>query len=117
MTDDWARPVVHWHIEARDPERQKAFYAALFNWEIADGPLMQIPAGVGGPQPGPGGHLESGDRPGVALYVQVRDLKASLSKAADLGAAVVREPYDMPNGVTIAAVTDPEGLLLMLVQQ
>jgi len=24
-TRDWARPVVHWEIEARDLERQKAF--------------------------------------------------------------------------------------------
>src|SRR5688500_2515860 len=111
MVDDWARPVVHWHIEARDAERQKAFYAELFNWDISDGPLMQIPAGVGGPEPGPGGHLQPGNRPGVALYVQVRDLKASLAKAADLGATIVREPFDTPNGPTLAAVTDPEGLL------
>ena len=33
-TKDWARPVVHWEIEARDPERQRAFYSRLFNWEI-----------------------------------------------------------------------------------
>jgi len=29
---DWARPVVHWEIESTDPERQRAFYADLFNW-------------------------------------------------------------------------------------
>ena len=52
---DWSRPVVHWAISARDPEKQKAFYAALFNWEIEDGPIMDIPAGIGGPEPGPGG--------------------------------------------------------------
>ena len=31
MVQDWARPVVHWEIEAKDPEGQKAFYAELFN--------------------------------------------------------------------------------------
>ena len=45
MGDDWARPVVHWEIEAVDADAQRAFYAAMFNWEIGDGPIMQIPAG------------------------------------------------------------------------
>src|SRR5437660_1237714 len=51
-TNDWARPVVHWEIEARDPERQKAFYGELFNWKIGDGFIMQIQPGLGGPEPG-----------------------------------------------------------------
>jgi len=117
MSDDWARPVVHWEIEARDPDRQRAFYGSLFNWEIGDGPIMQIPAGLGGPEPGPGGHLRQGDRSGVTLYVQVRDLRGSLTKAAELGATIVVEPFDVPGGPTLAAITDPEGNPLMLVQQ
>ena len=117
MSDDWARPVVHWEIEARDPERQRAFYGALFNWEIGDGPIMQISPGVGGPEPGPGGHLRGSDRSGVSLYVQVRDLRASLGHASDLGGTVLSEPFDVPGGPTLAAITDPEGNPLMLVQQ
>jgi predicted enzyme related to lactoylglutathione lyase len=117
MTDDWARPVVHWEIEARDPERQRAFYGQLFNWNIGDGPIMDIQPGLGAPEPGPGGHLRQSDRSGVTLYVQVRDLRGSLAKAGELGATVVMEPFDVPGGPTIAAVTDPEGNPLMLVQQ
>ena len=117
MSDDWARPVVHWEIEARDPERQRTFYAALFNWEIGDGPIMQIAAGVGGPEPGPAGHVRGSDRSGVTLYVQVRDLRASLGKASDLGGTVLSEPFDIPGGPTLAAISDPEGNPLMLVQQ
>ena len=49
MVQDWARPVVHWEIEAKDPEGQRAFYAELFNWKIGDGFIMEIPAGIGGP--------------------------------------------------------------------
>src|ERR1700733_7200676 len=48
MVQDWARPVVHWEIEAKDPERQKAFYADMFNWGIGDDAIMNIPAGIGG---------------------------------------------------------------------
>jgi hypothetical protein len=52
LGDDWARPVVHWELEVVDAEAQRAFYASLFNWEIGDGPVMQIPAVIGDPSPG-----------------------------------------------------------------
>jgi len=51
MTDDWARPVVHWQIQAHDPEKQRAFYVQMFNWEISQGPAMRIPTGIGVPEP------------------------------------------------------------------
>src|SRR5438552_7367697 len=117
MENDWARPVVHWEIEARDPEKIKAFYAELFNWYIGDGRIMDIAPGIGGPEPGPAGHIRGSDRSGVTLYVQVRDLAASLSQASELGGTVLSEPFDVPGGPTLAAITDPEGNPLMLVQQ
>ena len=118
MSNDWARPVVHWEIEARDAGAQRAFYAALFNWQIADDDFIKpIEAGFGGPEPGPAGHLRQSDRSSVTLYVQVRDLRESLLKAAELGGAVVAEPFDVPGGPTLAGITDPEGNPLMLVQQ
>jgi len=116
MAQDWARPVVHWEIEAKDPERQRAFYAELFNWQIGDGFIMEIPAGIGGPEPGPAGHIRGSERSGVTLYVQVADLRASLERSVALGATVVAEPFDIPDGPTLAGVTDPEGNPLMLVQ-
>jgi hypothetical protein len=114
---DWARPVVHFEIEALDPERQKAFYRALFNWEISAGPIMSINPGIGGPEPGPGGHLRPSHRSGVVLYVQVRDLRESLDRAAELGGKVTAEPFQLPNTPTLAGIEDPEGNSLILVQQ
>ena len=116
MPDDWARPVVHWEIEAKDPELLKAFYADLFNWHIGDGFIMDIQPGIGGPEPGPGGHLRQSERSGVTLYIQVADLRASLDKSVHLGAAVVADPFDVPGGPTLAGITDPEGTSVMLVQ-
>jgi predicted enzyme related to lactoylglutathione lyase len=78
---------------------------------------LGIPAGLGGPEPGPAGHIRAGERPGVILYVQVRDLVASLVLAAELGATVVLGPFDVPGGPTLAAIEDPEGNPLTLVQQ
>ncbi len=117
MGTDWARPVVHWELEARDPDRQRAFYAELFNWDIGDGPIMQIAPGVGGPEPGPGGHIRASGRSGVTLYVQVRDLRASMARAEELGGTVSTEPFDVPGGPTLAGISDPEGNPVVLVQQ
>ena len=115
--EDWARPVVHWEIEARDPEAQRAFYGELFGWSIGDGPIMTIAPGLGGPEPGPGGHIRQSERSAVTLYVQVRHLSESLERVTDLGGAVLTQPFDVPNGPTLAVVEDPEGNSLVLVQQ
>jgi len=117
MEDDWARPLVHWEIAAADPERLRAFYGQLFNWTISAGPIMNIPPGVGGPQPGPGGHIRASDHPGVTLYIQVRDLAASVARTAELGGTVVVERFQIPDGATLAFVDDPEGNRVVLVQQ
>lgn len=117
MEGDWARPVVHWEIGAVDPDRLKAFYAELFTWDIGDGFIKAIAPGIGGPEPGPAGHLRASDRSGVTLYIQVRDLRESIDKAVELGGGVVSEPFDVPGGPTIAAITDPEENPLVLVQQ
>jgi predicted enzyme related to lactoylglutathione lyase len=114
---DWARPLVHWEIVALDADRQAEFYGSLFNWSVGEGPIMGIPAGLGGPEPGPAGHIRQGDRAGVTLYVQVRDIGASLARAVELGGVLVAEPFDLPQGPTLAAVEDPEGNPVVLVQQ
>jgi uncharacterized protein len=117
MTKDWARPVVHFEIRALDPERLRTFYAQMFSWEIGDGPIMSFGAGLGGPEPGPAGHIRGTTDRGVTLYIQVRDLRESLDRAAALGGAVTLEPLDVPGGPTIAGITDPEGNPVTLVQQ
>jgi predicted enzyme related to lactoylglutathione lyase len=109
--------VVHWEIVARDPDAQSEFYRKLFNWDIGEGPIMPIAPGLGGPEPGPAGHIRGGGASGVVLYVQVRDIRASLALAAALGGLVSGEPFDVPGGPTIAFLEDPEGNPLTLVQQ
>ncbi len=117
MPEDWARPVVHWEIQAIDPEKQREFYSKMFNWQIGDGPVMRVSPGIGGPLPGPGGQLRQSNKPGVSLYVQVLDLDATLLKAAELGGSVFMPRNDAPGRATIAGIADPEGTRIMLVQQ
>lgn len=117
VTQDWPRPVVHWELVATDAERQAKFYRELFNWQIGDGAVMSIPAGLGGPEPGPAGHLRAGNHPGLSLYVQVRDLEDSLARAQALGGHRLREPFTTPAGTSLAVIQDPEGNRVVLVQQ
>jgi hypothetical protein len=119
MPEDWARPLVHWDIEARDPERMRQFYAQMFNWSIGDAPLMPISPGIGGPPPEAlsGNIFKHEGRSGFSLYIQVRDLRASMAQATELDGTVLSQPFDVPGGPTIAAITDPEGNRLVLVQQ
>lgn len=115
--DDWVRPVVHFEITSPDPGRLIPFYEAMFNWPVEAGEgLRAFPPGLGGPEPGPAGHFREG-APGVHLYIQVHDLDASLARAVELGGAVAFGRFDVPNGPTIAAITDPDGNTVGLVQQ
>lgn len=115
-TPDWPRPLVHFEIEAVDAQRMRRFYSELFTWDIGDGPIMQIPPGIGGPEPGPGGHIRETGRSRVTLYIQVRDLAESLERTSALGGTVVLERLQVPDGPTLAAITDPEGNPVTLVQ-
>ena len=47
----------------------------------------------------------------------MRHLSESLERVTDLGGAVLTQPFDVPNGPTLAVVEDPEGNSLVLVQQ
>lgn len=118
MTQDWARPIVHWELRAKDPSAQRAFYSAMFNWDIGDGFIFPIPAGIGAPDEITG-HIAPGES-GFVLFIQVLDLDASLKQAVKLGGAVTREPINLPQGdgtITVAGITDPEGNAVTLVQQ
>ncbi len=117
MAEDWARPVVFWEIQARDPEMMREFYMKMFNWDISEGRIMRIPAGVGPPLPGPAGQIRKSDTSRIGLYIQVLNLRESLDRAATLGGKITLEPRDTPGGPTIAAISDPEGNAISLVQQ
>ena len=118
MAEDWARPVVHWEIIAKDQAKMRDFYAQMFNWKIAEGPIALVDAGIGAPEPEQfTGHILPGDASRVVLDIQVLDLRASMVKAEQLGGSIISQPFDVPNGPTIARIADPEGNHIGLVQQ
>jgi len=117
MAEDWARPVVHWEIQARDIERITKFYGELFNWTVSDGPLRNFSPGIGAPDTITG-HARQASEPRVVLYIQVLKLADTIAKAEQLGGKLVRAPFD-PGGQppTLAWIDDPEGNRIVLVQQ
>ena len=114
------RPIVHFEIRGKDPQRLADFYRQLFGWDIADpdpAGIMRFPAGIGGPEGGVGGHIRGADAPGVSIFVQVLDLDETLRKAEGMGGRAVMQPFDVPGGPTVAQMADPDGNLVGLVKQ
>src|SRR5207244_3473489 len=58
---------------------------------------------------GPAGHIRASNLGGVTLYVQVRDLAASIAKVVAPRGTLPRQPVEPPPGPTLAATNDPEG--------
>jgi uncharacterized protein len=122
------QPVVHFEIIGRDPERLRAFYGTLFDWEFdTDSPVAEavsepgnygfidrlrtsdgggIPGGVGGGE-GYEGH--------AIFYVGVEDVEDALQKAEALGGTRRMGPERNPGGhLVVAHFTDPEGHVIGL---
>jgi predicted enzyme related to lactoylglutathione lyase len=113
------RPVVAFQIRGRDASKLAEFYKQVFGWEMTtDNPLgvAFIKPGIGGPVEGVGGTIFPGD-PAVIIFVQVLSLIDTLAMAVELGGKRVMEPFDVPNGPTIAQMADPEGNIIGLVKQ
>ncbi|HET7263710.1 MAG TPA: VOC family protein [bacterium] len=102
--------MVHWEINAQDPKALHAFYGDLFGWKInADNPMGYGLVTAGGDGINGGIGPAQGGPSHVTFYVRVADLDATLRKAGQLGASTVVPPTEIPNMVTFAVFTDPEG--------
>ncbi len=104
-------PVIHWEITGKDAPRLQQFYADLFGWDVnANNPMnyglvdTQTEEGING---GIAGEQEAATR--VTIYVQVDDLQAYLDKAESLGGKTILPPTVIPDTVTLAMFSDPEG--------
>ncbi|MFQ6019541.1 MAG: VOC family protein [Dehalococcoidia bacterium] len=113
------QPVVHFEILAKDGEKIRHFYAKLFDWKIeADNPWNYglVETGGQGGINGGIGQCEEGTPGRITFYVQVNDLQGYLDKAESLGGKTVMPPTEIPNAVTLAMLSDPEGRIIGLVK-
>ncbi len=104
MTND----VNYFEIGSPEPEAAKAFYGALFDWEVGE---PSMPARYSMVDNGGGGLWDTAQIGGASyaiFYVQVEDVHAAIERAQELGAAVVVPLID--NGqIEFAHLTDPQG--------
>ena len=111
-------PVVHWEITAKNAPKLHKFYADLFDWHIDSNNPMEYgmvdthaEGGINGGIP----REEEGNKR-ITIYVEVDDLQAYLDKAEKLGGKTVMPPTEIPDMVTLAMFTDPEGNITGMVK-
>jgi hypothetical protein len=111
-------PFLFFDLRTTDVEAARAFYTGLFGWTVTDVPAgpSTVPMLTDGAGPW-GGFTElapdDARRPQWVPYVPVDDLGAATAKARGLGAAVVRERVEIPEGA-MAVLTDPAGAAFVL---
>jgi predicted enzyme related to lactoylglutathione lyase len=115
-----ANPFVHVELNTPDPEKSKAFYSALFQWQLEDVPNSAVPSGgytivkVG---TGTGGGMMKqipGGLAGWLAYVLVEDIDAATQKAKTLGGKIMKDVTEMPGMGWLSIIQDPTGSLLGL---
>jgi uncharacterized protein len=116
-----ARPIVHFEIIGKDPDRLRRYYGDLFGWTFA------TPSPVAGEVSDPDSYgfielITSEDGAGIGggesyeshtvFYVAVPDVEAALQRAVSLGGKRVMGPARSPSGLVVGHFTDPEGSLI-----
>ena len=100
----------------------KAFYSALFGWEMRDesmpdeGAYTMLKAGdreVGGMMAIPAD--AKGTPPAWGAYVTVDDVDQQITRAEQLGGKVILPPRDIPDVGRFAVISDPQGAMLTMI--
>jgi hypothetical protein len=102
-----------------DAQASKDFYGGLLGWRFKDDPIpgggVYVMALLGGRRAA--AMFESSERhPAWASYVTVDDVDAVTARAAELGANVPAEPFDVMDVGRMSTIQDPTGAVLCLWQ-
>jgi uncharacterized protein len=109
-------------LNSPDPQKAKAFYSKLFQWQLEDVPNPAVPHGsytminVG---EGTGGGIMKqlpGGPSGWLSYVLVDDIHATTQKAKSLGAEVMKDVTEVMGMGQLSFIRDPTGAVLGLWQ-
>jgi len=115
-----ANPFVHVELNTPDPEKAKAFYSNLFDWQLEETPNSAVPGGmytmvkVG---TGTGGGIMKqapGGPAGWLAYVAVEDIHAATQKAKSLGGKIMKDVTEVPGMGWLSFIQDPTGSILGL---
>jgi predicted enzyme related to lactoylglutathione lyase len=111
-----APPVVHWEVQAKDPEKQQQFFADLFGWKIdANNPMNYGMVAAAGKDSIGGGIGATEDQPRVTVYIQVESIDDTLEKVKTLGGSTVMPRTDI-GMIIMGQFKDLEGNIIGLVE-
>ncbi|MEP7178922.1 MAG: VOC family protein [Pseudonocardiales bacterium] len=98
----------YFEIGTADPAASKAFYGALFNWDIGEPSMPARYSMINENRGGLCDTSEMGAGNWAIFYVQVEDVQAAIGQAQQLGAAVV-VPLSDNGRIEFAHLADPAG--------
>jgi predicted enzyme related to lactoylglutathione lyase len=113
------RPVVHWELMSKEPEKVSAFYEKLFGWKIKHMPELNYRVVETGGSGGINGGILKPERkepwPGnMTLYILVDDLAAYRKRIVAEGGKIQVEEQEVPGMGAFTLFTDPEGRMMGL---
>jgi uncharacterized protein len=107
-------------LGAADAEAAKRFYGGLFGWSFDDMPIpddgfysMALSAGK---RAAAIYTMQAEQPPAWLSYVTVEDADAAASRARDLGATTIQEPFDVMEAGRMAVLQDPTGAVFAVWQ-
>lgn len=113
-------------IATPDPDKARAFYQKIFNWNYSDSPMPDggnytiistaDGDGVGGLFQMPDEMINAGVPPHINNYIAVVNADNFVKKAKELGAAVKMAPCDVFDYGRMAILSDPTGATFSLWQ-
>jgi predicted enzyme related to lactoylglutathione lyase len=112
MADQNVRGRFVWHeLETPESERAQEFYTEVLGWRtqaFEQDPSYSMFAGETGPL---GGSVALRDeRPLWLPYIETDDIGATIDEAKRLGASVLQDVTEIPNGSKYAILADPQGV-------
>lgn len=113
-----AAPVVHFEASAKDGNALREWYGKIFGWQFNLMPEMDYATVDNGGRGINGGIGGTGDvAPASAIfYVAVPDPQKTLDEVEKLGGKTALPVMEIPDIVTLAQFTDPEGNLIGIVK-
>ena len=104
-------------FRSADVSASASFYAGLFGWEGTASDNGYVVFSLHGAAVAGGGPLiRDGQSPAWCTYVKVDDADRSVRAAADGGASILIEPFDVPGQGRVGVITDPGGAELWIWQ-
>ncbi|OPX89680.1 MAG: Glyoxalase-like domain protein [Pelotomaculum sp. PtaB.Bin104] len=113
--------VIHFELNADQPERAVQFYRDVFNWQITktDGPEDYWLIDTGEEQQGINGAITKRMNPEATTVntINVADLEASMGKIRQAGGKVLTEKMVIPGVGSFAYCQDTEGNTFGIIQE